>query len=168
MRTEPTPRRAFGWLWPLHGASVFGLLLLGVLMGLPPPTPAAGGGLDDPVATVNQFRDALQDGNIAQALSVLAPDVLIYEAGAEQVSREAYVAQHLKADIAQLAKVYVDTLSQAGHSDENSAWVTTRSRWVAREADPRPPATVTEPIVLNRSPQGWRIAHIHWSSSVSP
>ncbi len=168
MRTEPAPRSAFRWPLPLHRASGFGLFLLGVLIGLPTPAPAAGGGLDDPVATVNQFRAALEDGNVAQALALLAPDVLVYEAGAEQVSREEYLARHLKADIAHLATVYVDTLSQAGHADERSAWVTTRSRWVAREADPRPPATVTETIVLSRSPQGWRIVHVHWSSSASP
>lgn len=168
MRTEPALRHAFRRPSASRRASGFGLFLLGVLMSMPTPAPAASGGLDDPVATVNRFRGALEDGNVAQALALLAPEVLVYEAGAEQVSREDYLAHHLKADITQLATVYVDTLSQAGHADERSAWVTTRSRWVAREADPRPPATVTETIVLNRTPQGWRIVHVHWSSSVSP
>jgi len=140
-----------------------GIVVLGILAGA--PSLAANGGLDDPVTTVNQFRGALQDGNVAQVQALLAPDVLIYEAGEEQVSRDDYVAHHLKADIAQLATVYVDTLSQTAHADERSAWVTTRSRWVAREADPQPPATVTETVALRRFPQGWRIVHIHWSVS---
>lgn len=168
MRTESALRGVLRRPSRSRGACGSCLLLLGLLIGAPAPAPAAGGGLDDPVATVNQFRGALQDGNVAQALALLAPEVLVYEAGAEQVSRADYLTHHLKADIAHLATVYVDTLSQAGHVDESSAWVTTRSRWVAREADPRPSATVTETIVLSRSPQGWRIVHVHWSSSVSP
>ncbi|WP_420466290.1 YybH family protein [Panacagrimonas sp.] len=168
MRTERAPRRAFGWPWSSHGANGFGLILLVALVSLPPPVHAAGGGFDDPVATVNQFRGALQDGSVAQVLGLLAPDVLVFEAGEQQTSRDDYAAHHLKADIAFLAKVYVDTLGQNSRVDGNTAWVTTRSRLVSREADPRPPTTVTETIVLNRSPQGWRIAHIHWSSSVSP
>ena len=120
---------------------------------------------DDPVATVNQFRGALQDGNVAQVLGLLAPDVLIFESGEQQASRDEYAAHHLKADIAVLAKVYVDTLGQSSRVDGNTAWVATRSRLVSREADPRPPATVAETIVLRRTGQGWQIVHVHWSAA---
>lgn len=145
---------------------LIGLLILAAIAGAQSPSASSAEAFDDPLATVNRFRGALQDGNVAQVLALLAPDVLVYEAGAEQLSREDYIAHHLKADIAELATVYVDTLSQSGHTNRNSAWVTTRSRWIGREADPRPPASVTETIVLQRSPQGWRIVHIHWSSTV--
>ena len=144
----------------LLGLAVLGLITWGYAVRV-----EAASGLDDPTATVNQFRGALQDGNLAQVLALLAPDVLIYEAGEQQVSRDEYAARHLKADIALLATVYVDVLAQTGRVDGNTAWVTTRSRLVSREADPRAPATVTETIVLRRLAADWRIVHVHWSSS---
>lgn len=144
---------------------LFGLLTLGAIGWVHPTSVQSAGGLDDPVATVNQFRGALQDGSVAQVLALLAPDVLIFEAGEQQTSRDDYAAHHLKADIAFLAKVYVDTLGQTSRVDGTTAWVTTRSRLVSREADPRPPATVTETVVLRRSAANWQIVHVHWSSS---
>ncbi len=144
---------------------LIGLATLGVLAWTHPARVESAGGLDDPVSTVNQFRGAMQDGHVARVLAVLAPDVLIYEAGEQQASRDEYAAHHLKADLAFLAKVYVDTLGQTSRVDGNSAWVMPRSRLVSREADPRPPATVTETVVLRRSAADWQIVHVHWSSS---
>ena len=153
------------FLLTLGRLSLIGLLTLGVIGWAHPARVEAAGGLDDPVATVNQFRGALQDGNVAQVLGLLAPDVLIFESGEQQASRDEYAAHHLKADIAVLAKVYVDTLGQSSRVDGNTAWVATRSRLVSREADPRPPATVAETIVLRRTGQGWQIVHVHWSAA---
>lgn len=141
------------------------MVILSMIAWAHPARVESAGGFDDPVATVNQFRGALQDGNIAQVLRLLAPDVLIFEAGEQQASRDEYAAHHLKADIAFLTKVYVDTLGQTHRLDGNTAWVTTRSRLVSREADPRPPVTVSETIVLRRSATDWQIVHVHWSSS---
>nr|ART35505.1 A389 [uncultured bacterium] len=144
---------------------LIGLVSLGLIGWAHPARVESAGGFDDPIATVNQFRAALQDGNPAHVLAPLASDVLIYEAGEQQASRDEYAAHHLKADIAFLATVYVDVLGQTGHVDGNTAWVTTRSRLVSREADPRPPATVAETIVLRRVAANWQIVHVHWSSS---
>lgn len=151
----------------LPSRRVLGALLASVMAVVSPTRSPAASGLEDPVITVNQFRAALQDGDIATVLELLAPDVLIYEAGQEETSRDIYAAQHLKADIAHLAKVYVDTLSQSSRADETLAWVTTRSRFVSREPDSRPPAVGTETIALRRSARGWQIVHVHWSSTAT-
>lgn len=138
--------------------------MIGLLSALLSP-PLGARALDDPVATVNVFRGALQDGNVAQALSLLAPEVLIYESGGEEKSRDEYAATHLKADIKHLAAYYVDTLTQTSREHEGLACVTTRSRYLSKSADPRPAQFGTETIVLRRLATGWQIVHVHWSSS---
>lgn len=130
------------------------------------PLPAAGY-RDDPAETVNVFRSALVGGDTALALSLLAPEVLIYESGGEERSREEYAAAHLKADMKHLAGFYVDMLSQKSHVRERVAWVTTRIRYVSKSTDKPVENFGTETVVLERLATGWQIVHVHWSSSVA-
>lgn len=147
-----TVRKALHWYVPI--------LLLSLASA-----PLAARAFDDPVVAANVFRSALQDGNAALALSLLAPEVLIYESGDEQTSRQDYAAAHLKADIRYLDGFYVEILSQKSYEHEGLAWVTTRSRYLSKSADPPTRQLGTETLLLRRQVSGWQIVHVHWSSS---
>lgn len=141
--------------------------LLGVLPLLWLPSVVAQFLPDDPVAAANLFRNALLDGDRARTLSLLAPEALIYENGQQELSREAYASGHLKADIAFLSGIYSETLSQSHQISGDMAWVSTRSKLVSKQvgAEAEPTRISAETLVLRRSGQGWRIVHVHWSSS---
>src|SRR5688572_2457059 len=68
--------------------------------------------LEDPVATSNRFRFSLAEGNTGAAMSMLAPDVLVYTAGGEETSRDGYGIRGLKRDIAQFSSHYVEVIGQ--------------------------------------------------------
>lgn len=133
--------------------------ILGVVVGAASP-----GLLADeagtPEAAAAAFRRALEGGREPAALALLAPELLVYESGDRDRSRAEYAARHLRADLAFLAKARVRILEQAASSEGSLAWVATRSRIVSPPTD----LIGTETLVLRRTAEGWRIAHIHWSS----
>ncbi len=122
--------------------------------------PALGGDRADPVGTANAFRRALEGGNDRGAMSLMAPELLLYESGEQNQSRSDYAAHHMKADMAFLANARVTVLDQKTSAHGALAWVATRSRIATRDGD----MISTETMVLRRKKAGWRIVHIHWSS----
>lgn len=117
-----------------------------------------------PVATVDAFQQALEQGDEAAAKALLAPDVLIYESGGQEASREEYARHHLKADIAFLANARVKRLGRWDTGNADLALVTTRSRVGAEHKGKALDLLSTETMALRRTSEGWRIVHIHWSS----
>lgn len=114
-------------------------------------------------AVVEGFSDALAGGDSARAISYLHPDLVVYEGGNAETLDE-YRAHHLGADMAFLAAV--DHTTTAEHLDVHGGTALYMSeyamsgRYRDREVDLRG----TETLVLVRTPDGWRIRHIHWSS----
>lgn len=114
---------------------------------------------------VDAFQSALKSGDVPAALGWLAADVLIYEGGGAERSREEYAAHHLQADMAFLKAAQVERLRRRSGDSGDTAWVTTESRIrgkssSGREVDVRS----TETALLRKTAEGWRIAHLHWSS----
>jgi len=118
----------------------------------------------DPESVVTAFHEALASGDSSQALALLAPDVLIYENGAVETSRDEYRSHHLPADMAFAAGTTREVLAQSGDQSADVAWLTsstvTRGTFRGREIDSRG----TETMLLRQTAEGWRITHIHWSS----
>jgi len=117
-----------------------------------------------PAAVVDAFAAALVKGDEVAAKALLAPDVLIYESGGQESSREEYASHHLKEDVAFLAGSKHEMLSRAEGGDDQHAWVSTRSRITARHKDKDVAILSTESMMLKNTSEGWRIVHIHWSS----
>ena len=134
-------------------------VLVGLLWGA--TLAALAGDAVEPVATVNAFRRALESGDARTAEGVLAPELLVYESGDQDRSRSDYVRHHMEADMAFLAKAKVRVLEQQGSSQGDLAWVTTRSRIASGSGN----TLGAETMILRRGGDGWRIVHIHWSSS---
>lgn len=114
-------------------------------------------------AAVDSFTAALQHGDSARALRMLHPELTVYESGvAEDLAH--YRSHHLAADIAFLRAVSSTTIRDRMTVSGAMALYTreyrSRGTWRGRAID----STGTETMVLLRTPAGWRIRHIHWSS----
>ena len=111
------------------------------------------------------FNRALAKGDAAAVREMLLPNVLIYESGGVEASAEEYASHHLPADMAFMANLKRETLSQESGGEGASAWVATRSRLSGRFKDKAVDLDSTETLVITQTTAGWRIAHVHWSSA---
>ena len=133
-----------------------------VLLSLAVPAPAQN--RLDPAGTAAAFSAALVAGDEAAVTSLLAPDVLIYESGGQESSRDEYAAHHMKGDMAFLAKAQVQVIERRHGTSGDLAWVATRSRTTGTYKDKPFDIYGTESLVLRRAAGGWRIVHVQWSS----
>lgn len=120
---------------------------------------------DSPAATVDAFHQALAAGDRDHALASLDPEVVIFESGGAELSREEYASHHLESDMAFSKAVARTTTGQWSGGDGDVAWVLSRSESRGTNRDREIHARGTETVLLRRSDDGsWRILHIHWSS----
>ncbi|WP_426175296.1 YybH family protein [Massilia sp. TWR1-2-2] len=122
--------------------------------------PAAG----DPNASLSAFHAALARGDKATALSLLAPNVAIYESGFVEASRDDYAHHHVDGDIA-FAKT--STRKVLRHSEKmagNTAiiWEETETTGTSRGNPVH--SFGTETALLEKTGAQWVITHVHWSS----
>ena len=134
------------------------------LISIAPIAPAAPREPMDPVATASAFSGALASGDEAVVKDLLAPDVLIYESGGQESSRDEYTGHHMKEDIAFLAGTRQEVLGRQKGVSGDLAWVATRTRITGKYKNKPIDLFSTESMVLKREPAGWRIVHIQWSS----
>ncbi len=131
-------------------------------------TPGMGPQAGTPAMAVDAFEATIVKGDEAAAKMLLASDVLIYESGGQESSRDEYAANHMKGDMAFLAGSKRKVLARAEGGDDRHAWVSTRTRITTRHKDQDVDIFSTESMMLKNTPQGWRIVHIHWSSQPAP
>lgn len=117
-----------------------------------------------PAQVVEAFDRALATADTAAALRVLARDVVIFESGGVEASRDEYRRHHLPSDIAYASSVTKEVLSRRSGESGDVAWVLSESRWTGTFRDRAVDARSVETMMLRRTPEGWRIVHIHWSS----
>lgn len=114
-------------------------------------------------ATVDRFHRALAEADSVGALGLLTPDVQILESGGME-DRAEYRSHHLGADIefARAVPSRRGPTSVRVHGDV--AWATSTSTTEGTFRGRAINSAGAELMVLVRTPQGWRIAAIHWSS----
>lgn len=114
-------------------------------------------------ATVERFHRALAAADSTGALALLTQDVQILESGGRE-DRAEYRSHHLSSDIAFARAVPSERGATAVRVHGDVAWATststTKGTFRMRPID----SSGAELMVLVRTPQGWRIAAIHWSS----
>lgn len=112
---------------------------------------------------VEHFHRALETADSAGVLALLADDAVVLESGGME-TREEYRAHHLPSDItfARAVRREGSPIRVMVHGDV--AWAT--STGTTRGAFRNRPVNSqgAELMVLTRTPAGWRIAAIHWSS----
>lgn len=112
---------------------------------------------------VTDYHAALARGDSVAALALLAPDAVILESGGLE-SRDEYRAHHLPGDIGFARAVPSRRgpirVTLAG----DVAWAISSSETTGTFRDRAINSTGVELMVLSRTPEGWRIRAIHWSS----
>ena len=118
----------------------------------------------DAATAVDAFHAALKAGDTAAALTFLAPEVMIFEEGVAERSREEYASHHLGADSAFAAATAAAISHRSGWADGDVAWIATEGRTTGQFNGRAVDRLSAETMVLKRHADGWRIHHIHWSS----
>lgn len=115
------------------------------------------------VDVVDRFHNALATGDSTTVLALLAPDVIILEAGGVE-TRDEYRSHHLPGDIAFARAVPGERKIVRVSIVDRVAWVSSTS--VARGTyRDRPIDSIgAELVVLTKTLTGWRISAIHWSA----
>ena len=118
----------------------------------------------DAAVAVDAFHAALKAGDKAAALALMAPDVMIFEEGGAERSRDEYASHHLGSDAAFAAASEATVARRSGWADGDVAWITSEGRTTGQFNGRAVDRLTTETMVLKRHADGWRIHHIHWSS----
>ena len=113
---------------------------------------------------VEAFHAALAGGDGTAAAALLAEDALIFESGHAERSRAEYASHHAGADAAYAAAVPSRLTHRSGFVAADTAWIVSESRATGTYKDKPVDRVTTETMILRKAAEGWRIAHIHWSS----
>lgn len=117
----------------------------------------------DVAATVVRFHRALEVGDSAAVLALLAPDAVILESGGVEDVAE-YRGHHLPADI-EFARAVQSTRTPVQIRVRGDvAWASATSVAQGQFRERAVNAAGAELMVLARTADGWRITAIHWSS----
>lgn len=125
------------------------------------PAPAAGKAAE---ATVDQFRQALTEGYQDKVIELLLPDVLVFETGYAERGRDQYLARHFKDDSAFAAATTRKLLRRESWQEGGVAGVVSLFEIRGAFGDRKVALEQTETAILRQTPEGWRIAHLHWSA----
>jgi ketosteroid isomerase-like protein len=164
-----------------HPRRLIAALALSVLLASPTASPAhpndstparalasaLSGGAADAAAVVDAFHSALKTGDVDRAASLLSDDVTIFESGGAERSKADYAAGHLGADAKFEGAASVTVRQRTGFASGDIAWIATEGRIQGRSGDKAIDRLTTETMVLRKTPAGWRIVHVHWSSHAS-
>lgn len=117
-----------------------------------------------PQETVTAFHAALAAGDQSKASAFLAPDLLIFESGSVERSREEYTSHHMNEDIAFSRTGTRKVLRQGERISGNLAvvWEELETKGTIRGRDIQ--LLGTETTVLEKKGEEWVIVHAHWSS----
>ena len=117
-----------------------------------------------PQQAVEAFHAALSSGERAAVLALLSPQVVIFEGGGAEMSRDEYASHHLDGDMQFEQNTHHEIVERSSSSEGDLAWVITRSKTSGTFREKSIDLVGTETMVLRRTGDGWRIVHIHWSS----
>ena len=114
-------------------------------------------------AIVEQFNAALAAADSARAVSLLADDVLIIEAGSIQTRAE-YLRGHLGADMKASQGSKGERSTIVARVTAAAAYVITRTVTPPSGAEGNSGSEAAELMVVTKTNSGWRISAVHWSS----
>ena len=125
----------------------------------------AGAQPQTPEAAADAFAAALSAGDEQAVREVLAPDVLILEGGGAERSLEEYAAHHMGADMDFMSAMQIERTARSIGGGDAAAWVATESVMRGGPGERDLVLSSHETLVMERDGDGWRIVHVHWSSS---
>lgn len=117
-----------------------------------------------PKETMEAFHAALTAGDKEKALAALAPEVLIYEGGYVERSRDEYASHHLGSDMEFAKAATRKVLKLTERIDGKTAIVMEESETTGTFRGKDIHSFGTGTAVLEKRGDAWVIVHIHWSS----
>ena len=117
-----------------------------------------------PGATMTAFHAALAAGDKAAAIALLSPDVVIFESGHVERTRDEYTRDHLASDIAFSKTTTRKVSKHLEHEEGNSATVLEETDTKGAFKGKPVHALGLETALLEKQGDGWVIVHLHWSS----
>jgi ketosteroid isomerase-like protein len=111
---------------------------------------------------VHAFHAALAAGDSTAAIRQLHPDVNIYESGRAETLTD-YRSGHLRSDMA-----YAQAVQRTRTAEDVQVWqevalYTSQTRTTGQVRGRDIDSRGVESMLLVRTPDGWRIRHVHWS-----
>ena len=138
-------------------------LVVGLLLTIPLAVRAQSSDSTAVAEAVHEYHVALQTGDTAAVLALLADDVFVAESGGME-TRDEYVSHHLPGDMAFAAGIARTSEFTTVKVEGDVAWTMSTSRTEGMFRDREINSRGAELMVLRREGAGWRITAIHWSS----
>lgn len=110
----------------------------------------------------DQFTEAIFAADRSTVEAILSPDALILESGGIE-TRDEYFGHHFGADGEFLGAMTRELLDRTVQIHGDVAWVSSQARLHGQVGDRDLDFTSAELLVLRRTPEGWRVAAVHWS-----
>jgi ketosteroid isomerase-like protein len=117
-----------------------------------------------PSETVTAFHAAIHAGDRERALSLMSPDIMIYESGYVERSRDEYASHHLAGDIEFGKATARKVLKHTDRVDGATATVLEETETTGELKGKAIHAFGVETALLEKKGDGWVIVHVHWSS----
>lgn len=114
-------------------------------------------------AVVMKYHELLATGDSAGALALLTDDAVILESGGVETRAE-YRSHHLPADMNHARSVKSQRSQIRVRIHHDMAWTASSSTSQGETNGRVVNSTGAEMMVLVRTPDGWKISAIHWSS----
>jgi ketosteroid isomerase-like protein len=111
---------------------------------------------------IDAFHAALKAGDTARVMTLLAPDVLLLEAGGIETRAE-YESKHLPADVEFEKAVTTSFKPYRVTVVGDAAWAVNTSEYKGTFKDRPVDSVGVELMVLSKDTTGWKIRAIHWS-----
>ena len=117
-----------------------------------------------PSETVLAFHAAIAAGERDKALALLSPQVVIYESGHVERSRDEYAKGHLGSDMEFSKQMTRKVLKHSEQVMGNVALVLDETETSGTYKGKAMKSGGVETAVLEKKGDGWIITHVHWSS----
>ncbi len=117
-----------------------------------------------PAEIVTAFHHAIASGDTAQSLDYLHADVIIFESGRAEMSRDEFASGHLGADMSFAAETTREVTYSQTIMEGDVAVVMNRIATSGTMGDREINSVGVETVALRRVGGEWKIVHIHWSS----
>ncbi|WP_340693197.1 DUF2231 domain-containing protein [Hyphomonas sp.] len=118
-----------------------------------------------PESIVDAFSLALTAGDADAATALLLPDAIIAEGGSAERSLADYAGHHLPADMAFTSAVETSLKQRDVIANDTESVVISESQMHGMFDGKAIHSRMMETVVLKHTTDGWKIAHIHWSST---
>lgn len=121
------------------------------------------GAQSSPEEAADAFHKAIETADEAAVERLLAPDVKILEGGHAQKSRAAYMAGHMKSDMAFIPHMNRTVQDRKVSTDGDLAWVVTFSTMKGTYKGKDYEFASREMLMMEKRDGNWQITLVHWA-----